>query len=172
MRNLIQHPVFCVLIFVVFLATATPQVATAAYPNCDPACNHLGPQARCSCVPPYFHTTCGQFLSGGCGPFLTPPIGDTQTPFLQTAPFQVELEACQSPGEAAATSQSLSRDFLAQPQVATGNSFFLAPLAWYPPPTTCINGLACSVPADCPGGVCVHHTTPWPGRPPRTCACL
>jgi hypothetical protein len=43
------------------------------------------------------------------------------------------------------------------------------PLSWNPPPTECIQGLACSLPSDCPGGTCYLPPggTPWD----RRCIC-
>lgn len=33
------------------------------------------------------------------------------------------------------------------------------PMAWNPPPSSCVQGLACSIPQDCPGGQCFEYNT-------------
>jgi len=43
--------------------------------------------------------------------------------------------------------------------------------AWNPPPSTCINGLACSLPQDCPGGFC-NRTQDQYGQWSGKCVCL
>ena len=172
-RNSASPAVLFALISVTIFALASPQGATAAYQNCNPACNHLGPQARCSCVPPYFHTTCGAYWLFGCGPGLA-PLGDAvEAGSVALEAFSQAAETCSAPLEAAGSGQPLSQAPALKPQLDLGGSPHLMPMAWYPPPSTCIQGLACSVPEDCPGGTCFDHTTlPYPWISPRTCICV
>jgi hypothetical protein len=41
--------------------------ADAAYQNCRQVCDYVPPTDNCSCMPEYYHTTCGNYLLWGCG---------------------------------------------------------------------------------------------------------
>lgn len=61
--------------------------ADAAYQNCRQVCDYVPPTDNCTCMPEYYHTTCGRFLVWGCG--LQPrspeaPQAQLMSPYLAT----------------------------------------------------------------------------------------
>ncbi|MDY7092882.1 MAG: hypothetical protein SX243_07915 [Acidobacteriota bacterium] len=95
----IRFALLAVLAAGLMLWVAPP--ADAAYQNCRQVCDYVPPTDNCTCMPEYYHTTCGSFLVWGCGlQPLASEASQAQSVAVEVAPQVVESQEVGQPAEA------------------------------------------------------------------------